>query len=150
MTFLFFSDVDLKLSSSKPDSDSATSSSSATVIAMAESSPLGSVSVAELFTRLGGRDGDLLTSSGATVPASRALSDARVVALYFSAHWCPPCRQFTPLLRRAFQQARAAGRASRTALVFVSSDRSEAEQLSYMREAHGDWPAVRAGSELAR
>jgi nucleoredoxin len=23
----------------------------------------------------------------------------KVVAFYFSAHWCPPCQHFTPLLR---------------------------------------------------
>ena len=30
--------------------------------------------------------------------------------------------------------------------MFVSSDRSEAEMLSYMRESHGDWLAVPHGS----
>lgn len=32
--------------------------------------------------------------------------DKKVVALYFSAHWCPPCRQFTPVLKAVFLQLR--------------------------------------------
>lgn len=23
----------------------------------------------------------------------------KVIAIYFSAHWCPPCRAFTPVLK---------------------------------------------------
>lgn len=34
--------------------------------------------------------------------------------------------------------------------MFVSSDRSRSDQLSYMREAHGPWPAVPQGSPLAQ
>ena len=33
-------------------------------------------------------------------------------------------------------------------MIFVSGDRSFQEQLNYMREAHGDWPAVRCDSSL--
>lgn len=32
-----------------------------------------------------------------TIPTSAALSNTRLVALLFSAHWCPPCRKFTPV-----------------------------------------------------
>ena len=59
---------------------------------------------------------------------------------------CPPCRMFTPMLRDAYRAARP----ENSEVVFVSSDRSSNEQLAYMREAHGDWPAVRAGSHLAQ
>ena len=26
-----------------------------------------------------------------------------VVGVYFSAHWCPPCRGFTPVLKQAYE-----------------------------------------------
>ena len=76
----------------------------------------------------------------------QVLADTPVLAFYFSAHWCPPCRQFTPVLARVHAQARQAASAPRVEVVFVSSDRSEAEMLSYMRESHGDWLAVPHGS----
>ena len=38
------------------------------------------------------------SKDGKPVNAAEHLKD-KVVALYFSAHWCPPCRQFTPVLK---------------------------------------------------
>ena len=59
----------------------------------------------------------------------QALSATPVLALYFSAHWCPPCRQFTPLLARAHAQAKQAGMADKARLnnsptmrIYVISD----------------------------
>ena len=41
---------------------------------------------------------ELLRKDGTTVSADEALNNKTLVGFYFSAHWCPPCRQFTPIL----------------------------------------------------
>ena len=41
----------------------------------------------------------LIKSDGTSVSAEAALEGKDLVLFYFSAHWCPPCRQFTPLLK---------------------------------------------------
>jgi len=91
---------------------------------------------------------DLVNKSGTRVSANQALKDKKVIAFYFSAHWCPPCRMFTPLLARAYASSRKEGQGGSVEVVFVSSDRNEAQQQEYMREAHGDWLAVPWGDPL--
>ena len=34
--------------------------------------------------------------------APALLLDADVIGVYYSAHWCPPCRQFTPQLAEIY------------------------------------------------
>ena len=65
---------------------------------------------------------------------------ARQVALYFSAHWCPPCRGFTPQLAAAYEMAQEDELPFE--IVFVSSDESAEAQSEYMREMHGHWLCV--------
>ena len=50
---------------------------------------------------------DLQIQSPATVSASDALSN-KLVAVYFSAHWCPPCQRFTPMLAAMYKKMKAA------------------------------------------
>ena len=53
--------------------------------------------------------------------------------LYFSAHWCPPCRAFTPVLSEAYTQLKAE-RPDDFELIFVSSDRDQAGFDEYWGE----------------
>ena len=85
----------------------------------------------------------LVRSDGS--PCSLPPSD--LLLLYFSAHWCPPCKQFTPVLKDFYLEARQEEEGA-LEIVFISSDRSEQEMLSYMRESHGPWPALPHSSPL--
>ena len=62
----------------------------------------------------------------------------KTLGIYFSAHWCPPCKVFTPKLV-AFRNANK----DKFEIVFVSSDKDEKAQLGYMKEAGMKWPAVK-------
>merc|ERR1712018_1123372 len=90
---------------------------------------------------------ELINKSGSSWRTSLKNSGVKVIALYFSAHWCPPCRQFTPILKSAYEDYKSSHSSNnKLSVVFVSGDRSQDEMLSYMREAHGDWPGVPPGS----
>jgi nucleoredoxin len=70
---------------------------------------------------------------GTTVSAPEALA-GKVVAFYFSAHWCPPCKKFTPNFASVYNKVKAAGKDFE--VVFVSGDKSEEEFDGY----HGSMP----------
>jgi nucleoredoxin len=61
----------------------------------------------------------------------------KTVAVYCSAHWCPPCRTFTPQLVKFANENKA-----KLAVVFVSFDQSEEKMFGYMKEAKMPWSAV--------
>ena len=44
-------------------------------------------------------------------PTDEALAGRKFVALYFSAHWCGPCKRFTPLLGVWYEDQKAGGAA---------------------------------------
>ena len=64
----------------------------------------------------------------------------KYTALYFSAHWCPPCRMFTPKLVEWYKDFKA--KHPDFELVFVSGDRDQAAMEEYIKEAGMPWPAV--------
>merc|ERR1719403_799223 len=76
---------------------------------------------AELFgAKLQGKAGEVSTAE--------ALGGKNGVLVYFSAHWCPPCRGFTPKLAE-FHTKHAAAKGFTT--VFVSSDRDQEQFDEY-------------------
>ncbi len=64
----------------------------------------------------------------------------KTIGIYFSAHWCPPCRGFTPVLVKTYNELTAAGKSFD--LVFVSSDRSKEEMANYMTETKMPWKGL--------
>ena len=57
------------------------------------------------------------------------LASAEVIGIYFSAHWCPPCRQFTPKLVKTYNAMKSRG--APIEILFISADKSKEEFDSY-------------------
>ena len=72
---------------------------------------------------------DLLTHEGKKANLSD-LND-KIIAIYFSASWCPPCRAFSPLLVDLADRLRAEGKPF--ALVLVGRDQTKQKALDYMK-----------------
>jgi len=96
----------------------------------------GSSSASDLF------DGPLLDAKGTEV--SKEALAGKTIGIYFSAHWCPPCRSFTPKLVK-FRDANKKD----FEVVFVSSDRSPKDQMGYMKKAGMKWYTMPHGSSAA-
>lgn len=74
-----------------------------------------------------------------TVPVQTLMDDqVKAIGIYFSAHWCPPCRGFTPKLAELYREAQKESLPFR--IVFVSSDRDEEAFKEY--HATMPWLAV--------
>ena len=92
-------------------------------------------------------------SDGLLDAAGKAVSldqlKGKLVAIYFSAHWCPPCRAFTPKLVE-FRDKNAAD----VEVVFVSFDKTQEDKDKYMSETKMKWPTVpyksKSGTDLAQ
>jgi len=75
--------------------------------------------------------GDEFVGKDGMVPASAL--EGKTLALYFSAHWCPPCRGFTPKLAELYNAMKASGRDD-FEFIFVSSDKDQAAFDEYHAE----------------
>ncbi|MFH4979098.1 hypothetical protein AB6A40_005807 [Gnathostoma spinigerum] len=84
-----------------------------------------------------------LSKNNGSPALGRDVLEGKIVGLYFSAHWCPPCRQFTPVLKDFYEELEGQG----FEIVFVSFDRAESDLKAYLSEAHGDWYYLPFGSE---
>ena len=67
----------------------------------------------------------------------------RNVLLYFSAHWCPPCRGFTPKLVKTYHDIKA--KDNEFEVIFISSDGDQASFDEYFAEM--PWLALPYGDE---
>ncbi|GKZ00387.1 hypothetical protein MPSEU_000991700 [Mayamaea pseudoterrestris] len=86
----------------------------------------------------------LLKSINDSTSTSSLLKDTKLVGLYFSAHWCPPCQSFTPILKKFYENT------SRQDIqfVYISSDKTLDEFKNYYGSM--PWLAVPTDAEAAK
>lgn len=86
---------------------------------------------------------------GKLVPFDRgSRPEPEFYLIYFSAHWCGPCRRFSPELLKTYHALKAVS-PERFEIIFVSDDRDSAEQLTYVRELPMPWPVVPLGTSVS-
>jgi nucleoredoxin len=84
----------------------------------------------------------LVTADGKKADQARILKH-KPLLIYFSAHWCPPCRAFTPELVKYYADN---GGGEKFEILFVSSDEDGSKMLGYMKEMAMPWVGLRFGS----
>ena len=80
----------------------------------------------------------LCNKQGVEVNPSSSLRN-KLVGLFFSAGWCPPCRRFLPVLVDFYQGLVDKG--APIEVVFISSDATVEDMTEYMQQ-HGNWLAL--------
>lgn len=89
-------------------------------------------------------DAELCNSKALKTDAS--VLEGKTVLFYFSAKWCPPCQQFTPILVDFHKKHRA-----QLEVVFVSWDKSVDEMKAYINQKQmGYFYCIRPDSSLNR
>ena len=68
------------------------------------------------------------------------LAGVKFYGIYFSASWCPPCREFTPGLVDAYGKIRELY--PEFELVLVNRDRTPQDMEAYMRDDRMQFPAI--------
>jgi nucleoredoxin len=81
------------------------------------------------------------SKNGKPVPYEASETKPEFTAIYYSAHWCPPCRALTPKLVTWYKNTKS--RYKNFELVFASSDKDEKAMMDYMKEDKMPWPAIK-------
>ena len=57
------------------------------------------------------------------------IKESPLIGVYFSAHWCPPCRGFTPILSKFYKVVNE--KKKEIEIIFISFDRDEKSFKEY-------------------
>eukprot|EP01084_Bolivina_argentea_P183963 317376_1 len=74
-----------------------------------------------------------------------SIKGKKLIAIYFSAHWCAPCRRFTPVLKHCYETWKKQHK--NIEIIFVSHDSDNKSFQDYFQKDHGSWLAAEFGSE---
>lgn len=72
------------------------------------------------------------TLIGKSGPVAASSLNTRFVLVYFSAHWCPPCRGFTPKLGMFYDAVNSG--AKQVEIVYISRDKTPDQFNEYYSE----------------
>ena len=112
---------------------------------MAQSTPddvaAAAAATSPMVTLLGPK---LLTKRGTTESTDTLLKDKQLVALYFSASWCPPCKAFSPVLIDFYRQHAAKNGVE---IIYLSSDHTVTDFAAYY--AKMPWLALPRDDQVA-
>lgn len=72
----------------------------------------------------------------------------KIIGIYFSAHWCGPCQNFTPKLVKFHKEM--AKQRKPFEVVFVSSDYTATKMLNYAEEMEMPWLMVPFGNDVGK
>lgn len=96
------------------------------------------VTIGELGTLFKAKDDE-----NAVIDKEVNLGDNEFIALYFSAHWCPPCKGFTPVFSDIYKKWRADGKKVEVVLISLDNDVSQFQTYYDIQP----WLAVPYGDE---
>ncbi|MCK5834153.1 MAG: redoxin domain-containing protein [Lentisphaeria bacterium] len=85
---------------------------------------------------------DLISANGEKTQVTKAMVRKRFLLVYFSAHWCPPCRAFTPKLVKWYNEDH-----KDYEIIFVSSDSGDEKMKAYMEETKMPWIGIKRRSD---
>ena len=94
------------------------------------------------------KEPDALTTKLDTNYKKDDVKQAKVLVFYFAAKWCSNCEAFDRNLSQLF--GTHLDESKDTAVIFVSLDKNKNEQLDFLRQSQGDWPAVKYDLELRK
>lgn len=67
-------------------------------------------------------DNELLINESTIVNTNEYLSNTKIICLYFSASYCPPCVKFTPILANVYNELKKLNKDIE--IIFISSDKT--------------------------
>lgn len=94
---------------------------------------------------LKGLENDLITKEASAARTDR-VTGKKYLFIYFSAHWCPPCRAFTPKLVEFYNTYSKNGDFE---LLFISSDKTKDAMAEYMKSTEMPWVAAKLRNKKA-
>lgn len=75
-----------------------------------------------------------------------SLIKCKLIFVYFSAGYCPPCKKFTPILNELYNNWNNKNNDNKIEIIFCSCDKSEQDFNAYL--ANMDFLALPYGSEV--